>query len=471
MLALPFANVWLNLRRPYPPIRGWVMQQLVKLHAAAELGSDVVLMVDSDVVFVRPVTGETFRKDGRLCYYRRERAVDESMPRHMIWHDVSRRLLGLPPAGPPPLPDYVSPLNAWDRQVVLGLRDRIEQVTGRPWLDAIGSQLHLSEFILYGVFVEGVLGTSADVLATDSMLLHTYWDTTPMARGAAEDFVCALSPQEVAVMISAKSGTPLEVRRQALSSVPSTASPGGDHAQFQRGQLRPSLRGVGVRHSLAGGAAVLPALPHEVLGDAAPVRAAGPGAPRRRARHRRWPDGLPCRVLWNDRGCLADIDDSCFAGLRAHGIDAFQWNLALEDPPEGRRFDAIFFSEVIEHLPVPGHIALGRLRKLLRPGGLLLCSTPNLYRLRNAFYLLTGHPLFDHFDLPGTGGVGHVLEYSAEHLAWQLQRAGFVDYAVDLEDFTHVPNARLDRLLSAVGAPLRRIPRYRDNLLAVATAP
>jgi hypothetical protein len=188
-------------------------------------------------------------------------------------------------------------------------------------------------------------GASADVLATDSMLLDTYWDITPLARGAAEDFVRGLSPQGVAVMISAKSGTP----------------------------------------------------------------------------HRRWPDGLSCRV----------------------SIDAFQWNLALEDPPEGRQFDAIFFSEVIEHLPVPGHIALGRLRKLPRPGGLLLRSTPNLYRLRKAFFLLTGRPLFDHSDLPGTGSGGHVLEYSAEHLAWQLERAGFVDYAVDLEDFTHVPNARL----------------------------
>jgi hypothetical protein len=61
-------------------------------------------------------------------------------------------------------------------------------------------------------------------------------------------------------------------------------------------------------------------------------------------------------ALWDDHGCVADIDDTCFAGLRAHGIDAFEWNLALEDPPPARRFDAIFFSEVIEHLPVPGHI-------------------------------------------------------------------------------------------------------------------
>ena len=57
------------------------------------------------------------------------------------------RLLEL--AGPPPLPDYICPMNPWDRQVALALRDRIEHVTGRPWLDAIASQLHVSEFILH----------------------------------------------------------------------------------------------------------------------------------------------------------------------------------------------------------------------------------------------------------------------------------------------------------------------------------
>jgi SAM-dependent methyltransferase len=176
-------------------------------------------------------------------------------------------------------------------------------------------------------------------------------------------------------------------------------------------------------------------------------------------------------ALWGDQGCVADVDETCFAGLRSRGIDAFQWNLALEDAPTDRRFDAIFFSEVIEHLPVPGHIALRRLRMLLRPNGLLVCSTPNLYRLRNVVYLLRGRPLFDHFDLPGVRGYGHVLEYSADHLAWQFERAGFDDCTVELRDFTHTPHERLDRALSTLGAPLRRIPRYRDNLLALATAP
>lgn len=89
-------------------------------------------------------------------------------------------------------------------------------------------------------------------------------------------------------------------------------------------------------------------------------------------------------ALWGDNGCVADVQEGCFSELREAGIDAFRWNLAVEDPPTQHRFDAVFFSEVIEHLPVPGHIALRRLRMLLRPGGLLLCSTPNLYRLRKA---------------------------------------------------------------------------------------
>jgi SAM-dependent methyltransferase len=176
-------------------------------------------------------------------------------------------------------------------------------------------------------------------------------------------------------------------------------------------------------------------------------------------------------ALWADRGCVGDLDDSCFAGLRARGIDAFQWNLAIEDPPVDRRFDAIFICEVIAHLAVPAHIALRRLRMLLRPGGVLLCSTPNLCRLRNVIYLLRGQSPFDHFDLPGGRSFGAVVEYSAEHLAWQFQRAGFADYTVDLKDFAHVPYARSERVLYTLGAPLRQIPRYRGHLLAVATAP
>jgi 2-polyprenyl-3-methyl-5-hydroxy-6-metoxy-1,4-benzoquinol methylase len=176
------------------------------------------------------------------------------------------------------------------------------------------------------------------------------------------------------------------------------------------------------------------------------------------------------RQLWRqDKACVADISDECFSGLQSNGIDTFLWNLAAEDPPVGRLFDVIFFSEVIEHLPIPGHVALERLRMRLRPGGLLLCSTPNLYRMRNVIFLATGRRIFDHFGLPGRA-YGHIIEYSAEHLAWQFEQAGFTDVSIHFKQFAHSPNKPVDRVLEALGTPLLLIPRYRDNLLAVAQA-
>jgi Family of unknown function (DUF6492) len=216
VVELPRANFWLNLHRPFPPVRGWVMQQIVKLQLASQIEADILLLTDSDVLFVRSVTAETFQQDGRMRFYRKEQGIDEKLPRHCVWHNVARSLLGVPHASPP-LPDYISAFNVWDRALVLAMQDRIEQITGRPWLEAVAAQLHVSEFILYGVFVDEVLGEKANVTPTDSMLCHSYWNHAPLNLDGAEEFVRATPIEDVTIMISAKSNTPLGVRRAALS--------------------------------------------------------------------------------------------------------------------------------------------------------------------------------------------------------------------------------------------------------------
>jgi SAM-dependent methyltransferase len=180
---------------------------------------------------------------------------------------------------------------------------------------------------------------------------------------------------------------------------------------------------------------------------------------------------LLCKVLWGDRAVVADLSGPQFPHLRACGVETASWNLCGDDQPFRERFDAVFLSEVIEHLPVPGHVVLEKLRRALRPGGLLVCSTPNLYRPRNVVYLAFGRPLFDHFQYPTEHGLGHVLEYSAEHLRFQIEKAGFGDCRVELRHFGHLPTHPVERVLATLGAPLYLIPRFRDNLLATATAP
>jgi hypothetical protein len=57
------------------------------------------------------------------------------------------------------------------------------------------------------------------VFAADSMLCHSYWTPEPLDPAAVDGFVRGVAREDVAVMISAKSGTPAEVRREALASV------------------------------------------------------------------------------------------------------------------------------------------------------------------------------------------------------------------------------------------------------------
>jgi 2-polyprenyl-3-methyl-5-hydroxy-6-metoxy-1,4-benzoquinol methylase len=100
-----------------------------------------------------------------------------------------------------------------------------------------------------------------------------------------------------------------------------------------------------------------------------------------------------CKKLWADHACVADINvgGPLFDYMRSQEVRGVRWNLCKTEQPFVEQFDFIFFSEVLEHLPLPGHVVLERLRRALKPGGTLICSTPNFYRLRNLVYLALGN--------------------------------------------------------------------------------
>lgn len=217
-VRLPRDGFWMNTRRPWLPIRGWILQQALKIAAAAMVDAAAVLVADSDVVLVRPTSTETFVADGQIRLYRVEKAVHAGMDSHIRWHQVARRLLGLAPPPGLPLPDYISPLNVWEPPIVRAMLGHIGDVTGRNWLDAFTSQLHISEFILYGLFVDEVLGQTARP-PLDTTICHNYWERTPLDYQQALAFVGCMPAGAVGMMISSKSRTPREVRIAAQQSV------------------------------------------------------------------------------------------------------------------------------------------------------------------------------------------------------------------------------------------------------------
>lgn len=120
--------------------------------------------------------------------------------------------------------------------------------------------------------------------------------------------------------------------------------------------------------------------------------------------------------------------------------------------------DAVLFSEVVEHLVDPDG-ALDELRRVLRPGGHLMLSTPNLAAWYNRGLLLAGvQPVFSEVSLrgihgrPGTEVVGHLRLYTARALRSFLTASGFTDVRISGAPFHGVPRGLrlLDRAACAV---------------------
>jgi 2-polyprenyl-3-methyl-5-hydroxy-6-metoxy-1,4-benzoquinol methylase len=135
----------------------------------------------------------------------------------------------------------------------------------------------------------------------------------------------------------------------------------------------------------------------------------GPGfvfaGPEREVLFRRYVGGPGRRVL--DLGCRDGALTRAYAdGNEVVGIDADREALAeaaklgiethwadLDQPLElpDESFDVVVAGELLEHLRDPRRL-LAEARRVLRPGGTLVGSVPNAYRLKGRLLFLVGRP-------------------------------------------------------------------------------
>jgi SAM-dependent methyltransferase len=127
--------------------------------------------------------------------------------------------------------------------------------------------------------------------------------------------------------------------------------------------------------------------------------------PERRALFRRLVGGPGRRVL--DLGCRygaltsayaagnevvgVDVDREALAGAAALGIETVWADLDEPLPFPDESFDVAVCGELLEHLRFPDRL-LAEARRVLRPGGVLVGSVPNSYRLKSRLRFLLGRP-------------------------------------------------------------------------------
>jgi hypothetical protein len=174
--------------------------------------------------------------------------------------------------------------------------------------------------------------------------------------------------------------------------------------------------------------------------------------------------------LFNDDCTVADISEVCAPPLHRQGVKFFKYNLTEALGVERElRYDVVVLLEVIEHVPLPAYVILERIKPFLGSAGILFLTTPNLFRIRNLVRMFLGVEFLDRFQLPGPGqGLGHQLEYSADHLRWHLHRANMEIIMLQHDELGHIGHSVKARLGRSLTAPLRLRPMWRDGLVVAA---
>lgn len=123
----------------------------------------------------------------------------------------------------------------------------------------------------------------------------------------------------------------------------------------------------------------------------------------------------------------------------SNNIDIKKCNIETDRFPFGdNEFSGVIFTEVLEHLRINPIWTLKEIRRVLKPDGKLLLTTPNLTSIYNINSYLSNGVIIDPYDeykkIDDLGHMGHVREYTPSEVRSLLEKT---DFNVVMTDFAN----------------------------------
>lgn len=213
---MPFSRrIWLSFKTL--PLRGWIVQQLMKLSVGAHLTEDAFIFVDSDLSFCRPFDVSMFERESKLRLFRAMGGGDNAD--HRTWHASAARILGLPPRDDL-TSTYIGAITTWRRDHLVEMYAHIEKTHRQRWFRAIVREYHLAEYILYGTYIDRVRGDDHLHYHEDTDICLISWEHDIQSDADLDRFFAAMKPEHIAVMLSAKLNIPVSQYRERFPYQP-----------------------------------------------------------------------------------------------------------------------------------------------------------------------------------------------------------------------------------------------------------
>ncbi len=154
-------------------------------------------------------------------------------------------------------------------------------------------------------------------------------------------------------------------------------------------------------------------------------------------------------VLIKNKGCEVvgvDLDKDDVKRAKKLLNEAFVINVERDDLRKLGKFDRIIFADVLEHLNDPVAILM-KVKKLLRPGGQVLFSIPNMAHMGTRLMLLGGE-----FRSGETGLLDktHLHFYDEVEVRRIFREAGYSISAIDWTEY-YIPRRELVSRLKTLG--------------------
>lgn len=193
-------------------MRGWMIQQVLKIEYARNAPCEAVVHVDSDVFFVRPFAAVDLWRDGRLAFFRVDEAGADTV--HQRWTEAAAACLGVTlPQGR--ASHYIENCVPWHRSVARAMVERIEAVHGRPYHDVLLTFPSISEYFIYGLFADLLL--QKPVLApADRSVCKSFWPAGPEEAFDLDQQLGQMEPWHKALAVQSTHGFPLPERERAF---------------------------------------------------------------------------------------------------------------------------------------------------------------------------------------------------------------------------------------------------------------